>query len=44
MKTTKYYTKHQEFKFAFMWTDAADHRRELIITVPFRELTFGFDW
>ncbi len=44
MKITKYYMKHQEFKFALMWTDGADHRRELMITVPFRELSFGFDW
>jgi len=44
MKISKYYIKHQDFKFDFMWTDQADHRRELIFTVPFREVSFGFDW
>jgi hypothetical protein len=44
MKLTKYWTKHQEFTFRILWTGEADHRRELMLCFPFRELSIGFDW
>ena len=44
MKLTNLSSRHSEFKFAFMFTSKADHRKELILTVPYFELAVGFDW
>jgi hypothetical protein len=44
MKITNNSSRHSDFRFDFMFTDEADHRKELIITVPFFEFALGFDW
>jgi hypothetical protein len=44
MKITNLTSRHPEFKFDFMFTGDGDHRKELLITIPFIELGLGFDW
>lgn len=44
MKITNNSSRHSDFRFDFMFTGDADHRKELIVTIPFLELALGFDW
>ena len=44
MKISKHFYYIQEFKFAILWLKNLDHRRELVITLPYREFVLGFDW
>lgn len=46
MKITPMVLRHPEFRFDFLFTEEyeTDHRRELIITIPFVDFCLGFDW